>query len=145
MKQKNIDIETWKRKSHFKFFTSSVGSVRLSLTQPLDVTQLVTFCRQQSQKQKKYLPIADFIHRHDILNISCYPWGDFTCIQVKPVQQDTCETGIPFIAWGQYQQQDERLIMSLHMEVNHCFLDAIHLYQYKAALEAKINSLAIRL
>ncbi|WP_298768790.1 CatA-like O-acetyltransferase [uncultured Shewanella sp.] len=97
--------------------------------------------QQQARAQDDYLPIEEFIHRHDILNITCYPWGNFTHIQVKPVQQNSEDPGIPFIAWGQYQQQGKQLITSLHTEVSHCFLDAIHIYQFKKNLEEKIHSL----
>ncbi|WP_298768793.1 CatA-like O-acetyltransferase [uncultured Shewanella sp.] len=48
MAYKKININAWTRRSHFAFFKSSQGSVRLSLTQPLDVTPLVSFCRQHS-------------------------------------------------------------------------------------------------
>ncbi|WP_444893884.1 CatA-like O-acetyltransferase [Microbulbifer sp. TRSA001] len=43
-----IDIERWDRKAHFKFFMSSAGSTRIGLTQPLDVTNLVSFCKQNA-------------------------------------------------------------------------------------------------
>ncbi|WP_444890317.1 CatA-like O-acetyltransferase [Microbulbifer sp. DLAB2-AA] len=208
-----IDIESWNRGDHFKFFMGSAGSTRLSLTQPLDVTELAFFCKkntisfyysliflvtqtaneiagfrhrvvdgqpfefdilhplftdlnkdddlfrlvmaemethlidfvkkakQLSKDQSEYLPVNTFMDRYDILNITCYPWGDFSSMQVKPVQQENCDPGIPFIAWGKYQQQANRLMTSLHTEVNHCFLDAIHLYQFKTHLEDKIKLL----
>ncbi|WP_444935900.1 CatA-like O-acetyltransferase [Microbulbifer sp. JMSA004] len=209
-----IDIERWDRKAHFKFFMSSAGSTRIGLTQPLDVTNLVSFCKQNalpfyysliylvtqvaneiegfrhrivdsqpmehdmvhplfadlggkdglfklvmagmeksltefvhktkelSLSQTEHLPVEKFINRHDILNISSYPWGDFSSLQVKPVQKENCDPGIPFIAWGKYQSQGGRLITSLYSEVNHCFLDGIHLYQFKQQLEGKICQLA---
>jgi len=215
MAVKTIQLETWHRQKHYQFFTSSTGSTRLSLTQSLDVTGLVTYCKlhslsfyysliflvtqsandiagfrqriekglpveydkldplftgintgdelfklvmgtmtsslidfvaqtkHQSLMQTEHLPMDEFIHRHDILNITCYPWGDFSSLQVKPVQSNHQDAGIPFIAWGQYQLQDERFKLSLHLEVSHCFLDAIHLYQFKTKLEDKISGLHV--
>ncbi|WP_444897292.1 CatA-like O-acetyltransferase [Microbulbifer sp. SSSA005] len=208
-----IDIERWNRKAHFEFFMSSAGSTRIGLTQPVDVTNLVSFCkkntlpfyysliflvtqvgneiagfrhrivngqpiehdmlhplfsdlgdnelfklvmarmetnltefvhkaRELSQAQSEYLPVENFISRHDILNISCYPWGDFSGLQVKPVQKEDCDPGIPFIFWGKYHRQEGRLVTSMYIEVNHCFLDGIHLYQFKHQLEDKILQLA---
>ena len=219
MASKTIQLDSWERKAHYQFFTSSTGSVRLSLTQPLDVTGLVAYSKlhclsfyysfiflvtqtaneipsfrqriengepveyesldplftdlntgnkddrfklvmgkmleslsdfvcaskAQSQAQAEHLPIADFMGRYDILNITCYPWGDFSNLQVKPVQHDNQDAGIPFIAWDQYQKkvihQDLRYMLSLQLDVSHCFLDAIHLFQFKCKLEEKINAL----
>ncbi|MCP3940215.1 MAG: hypothetical protein GY710_01865 [Desulfobacteraceae bacterium] len=208
-----IDVETWARKEHFRFFATGEGAVRFSLTQPLNVTNLVLFCEKhqlsfyyslifvvtqtangmagfrqrlqngqpveydqvhplftdlssgdelfklvmgkmhnelpvfvgktktQVDQQQCYLPVNEFMNRDDILNITCYPWGNFSSMQVKPVTADVKDNAVPFIAWGQYQQEGDQFILSFYMEVSHCFLDALHIYRYKMALESAINVL----
>ena len=51
------------------------------------------------------------------------------------------DDAIPRITWGKYVRQDDRETLGLSIEVNHRFVDGVHLGRFYEALQQKINDL----
>ena len=51
------------------------------------------------------------------------------------------DDAIPRIAWGRYVPRDGRLMLGMSMEVNHRFIDGLHIGRFAQALESAISKL----
>lgn len=81
----------------------------------------------------------------DQIYISCIPGLDLTACTNPHNFGDPNETknNISHITWGRYQEKDNRLILSISVEVNHCFVDGIHISRFAAELQQRIDSLKV--
>ena len=75
----------------------------------------------------------------DLLYLSCLPWFDLTCCTNE--RNFDKDDAIPRITWGKYVRQDDRETLGLSIEVNHRFVDGVHLGRFYEALQQKINDL----
>ena len=74
-----------------------------------------------------------------LIYISTTPWFDLTsCTNERDFERDD---NIPRITWGKYVRQDDRETLGLSIEVNHRFVDGVHLGRFYEALQQKINDL----
>lgn len=48
---------------------------------------------------------------------------------------------MPRISWGRYTEQGGRLTLGLSVEVNHRFIDGLHIGQFATRLDAAIRAL----
>ena len=48
---------------------------------------------------------------------------------------------MPRISWGRYTEQGGRLTLGLSVEVNHRFIDGLHIGQFANRLDAAIRTL----
>ena len=108
---------------------------------PLDGT-MEAFCRRAEEQvltQKEPFPDAQQENRDDLVYISCTPWFSFTSLS----NEMDCDPddSIPRITWGKYVRQDDRETLGLSIEVNHRFVDGVHLGRFYEALQQKINDL----
>ena len=55
---------------------------------------------------------------------------------------DFSSDSVPRIAWGKYSEQHGRLELTVSMEVNHRFIDGIHIEKFSGFLEKMIADLA---
>ena len=75
-----------------------------------------------------------------------------TCLPNLAITAQTCihnfsdpnevENNIPRLNWGKYVEIDGRKTLNLSVEVNHRFVDGIHVSRFAAALQRKIDALA---
>lgn len=75
----------------------------------------------------------------DLVYLSCLPWFDLTCCMNE--RNFDKDDAIPRITWGKYVRQDDRETLGLSIEVNHRFVDGVHLGRFYEALQQKINDL----
>jgi chloramphenicol O-acetyltransferase type A len=95
--------------------------------------------KEKSITQKKYFIAEDFAGRDDFIFYSIIPWISFTSIDhtINMKQGDA----IPRVSWGKYYQRENRLFMPYNIQVNHMFVDGIHLGMFKDELDNKIQSI----
>ena len=109
------------------------------LTVPWD-SSLPAFCRaakEKSERQTAFLESAS--ETDDLVYLSCLPWFDLTCCTNE--RNFDKDDAIPRITWGKYVRQDDRETLGLSIEVNHRFVDGVHLGRVYEALQQKINDL----
>ena len=111
----------------------------LILTVPWDPS-LPAFCRaakEKSERQTAFLESAS--ETDDLVYLSCLPWFDLTCCTNE--RNFDKDDAIPRITWGKYVRQGGRETLGLSIEVNHRFVDGVHLGRFYEALQQKINDL----
>ena len=71
--------------------------------------------------------------------LSCLPWLDLTALtnERDPDKDDT----VPRISWGKYAETDGRKQLNLSLEVNHRFIDGIHIGKFQDALLQEMQAL----
>ena len=109
------------------------------LTVPWD-SSLPAFCRaakEKSERQTAFLESAS--ETDDLVYLSCLPWFDLTCCTNE--RNFDKDDAIPRITWGKYVRQGGRETLGLSIEVNHRFVDGVHLGRFYEALQQKINDL----
>ena len=75
----------------------------------------------------------------DLIYISCTPWFDLTgCTNERDFDKDD---NIPRITWGRYAEANGRKKLGMSVEVNHRFIDGLHLGKFYEKLQADIDAL----
>ncbi len=97
------------------------------------------FCRtarERSRAQKTLLSQADTT---DLIYFSCLPWVELTALTNE--RDFDPDDNIPRLAWGKYNSDGGRKILHLSMELNHRFVDGVHIGRFNASLCAQIEAL----
>ena len=98
------------------------------------------FCREArriSRAQEIFLDTA--AEAGPLIYFSCLPWVELTAL-TNERDFDRDDT-VPRIAWGRYTEQNGRLKLGLSLEVNHRFIDGLHIGQFVHVLEGLIAAL----
>ena len=75
----------------------------------------------------------------DLIYMSCTPWFDLTgCTNERDFDKDD---NIPRITWGRYAEANGRKTLGMSVEVNHRFIDGLHLGKFYEKLQADIDAL----
>ena len=75
-----------------------------------------------------------------LIYFSCVPWLDLTALTNE--RDFDRDDNIPRIAWGKYVPDGTgRETLGMSVEVNHRFLDGVHLGKFYQALQASIDAL----
>jgi len=102
------------------------------------------FCEKAHIKSIEQNCFIDYSSEGDnLLYLSCLPWFDLsgkTCEKYTEGQK-LKENSIPNISWGKYTEKDGRKELGMCIEVNHCFIDGIHIGKFVSILEESINNL----
>ena len=102
---------------------------------------LEDFCAAAGEKAEEQDFFIDFAGEGiDMIFLSCLPWLDLTALtNERDLDPDDA---IPRIAWGKYVEENGRLMLGLSVEVNHRFIDWLHIGQFARELERMIGELA---
>ncbi len=114
--------------------------VNVSREGPID-----DFCRRAKAKslaQKAFMPEPV---RDDQIIFSCLPWIDLTAItnEHELKADNSADDTDLIIAWGKYEEDGDRKIINLSIDVNHRFIDGLSIGKFAQGLEAKIAALEI--
>ena len=98
------------------------------------------FCAAAGEKAEKQDFFIDAAGEGiDMIFFSCLPWLDLTALtNERDLDPDDA---IPRIAWGKYTEENGRLLLGLSVEVNHRFIDGLHIWQFAKELEKLIAEL----
>ncbi len=109
------------------------------VTMPLEGS-LQAFCeaaRARSRAQTVFLvPDAE---ANNLIYYSSVPWFDITSL-TNERDFDPDDT-VPRIAWGRYTETHGRKKLHVSMELNHRFIDGLHIGRYYEALASLIDAL----
>ncbi len=105
---------------------------------------LEDFCAAAGEKAEKQDFFIDFAGEGiDMIFLSCLPWLDLTALtNERDLDPDDA---IPRIAWGKYTEENGRLMLGLSVEVNHRFIDGLHIGQFAKELESMIAELGAQI
>lgn len=95
----------------------------------------------KSSNQEEFICYED--EKEDLIYFSCVPWIKMTALTnerdlASPKAKDDV---IPHIAWGRYENVDGRKVLHISIEVNHRFIDGIHIGKFHQKLTELIDAL----
>ncbi len=98
-----------------------------------------TFCaaaKAKSAAQTTFLAQWDGL---DLIYFTCLPWVELTAL----TNERNFDPGdaVPRIAWGRYAREGERMVIHISMELNHRFVDGLHVGRFHQELSALIEAL----
>lgn len=105
---------------------------------------LESFVKSAGEKSKSQTCFIDYRDESDALvYYSCSPKLRLTALTNERdlINPKSAESNIPSLAWGMYTDNGGRLELNVCMEVNHRFIDGIHITRFAAELDRLIKSL----
>lgn len=109
------------------------------VTMPLG-NELVSFCqdaRARSISQTAFIELAS--EADDLIYISCLPWVELTALTNE--RNFDKNDSIPRLAWGKYAEENGRKTLHISMELNHRFVDGVHVGKFHKKLTELIATL----
>lgn len=101
---------------------------------------IVSFCRAAREKSQTQTAFIDLTaEAEDLIYISCLPWVELTALTNE--RDFDKDDSIPRLAWGKYAEENGRKILHISMELNHRFVDGIHVGKFHEALTELIDAL----
>ena len=106
---------------------------------------ILSFCqsaREASRQQESFIDVSkEGCH---LAYFSCLPSLRLTALtnEFDLLAPGFASDSIPRIAWGKYTEQHGRLELTISMEVNHRFIDGIHIEKFSSCLDKMIADLA---
>ena len=101
---------------------------------------LAAFCRAAGEKSRAQTVFIDQkAEAGELIYYSCLPWVDLTALTNEGDHNP--DDTVPRISWGRYTEQGGRLTLGLSVEVNHRFIDGLHIGQFANRLDAAIRTL----
>ncbi len=129
--------------THPSFTDMNPGSELFKMVNAPMQDEIKTFivkAKEISQKQTVYFPFEEWVGRDDFVFFSLLPWVSFSAIDhtVNLKQGDA----VPRVTLGKFREEKNRVLLPYNVQVNHLFVDGIHLGKFKDALDREIAGLA---
>ena len=105
---------------------------------------ILAFCQAAKETSRAQKDFIDMKNEGDHLAyFSCLPTLRMTALtnEFDRLSPDFAESNIPRIAWGKYTENRGRLELTMSMEVNHRFIDGLHIEKFASRLETLIAEL----
>ena len=109
------------------------------VTMPCEGT-MEDFCRAaraKSAAQKNFIDMTE--EKDDLIFFSCLPWLDVTALTNE--RNFDPDDAIPRLAWGKFTLREGRRELGYSVEVNHRFIDGLHIGRFGERLQAMIDAL----
>ena len=104
---------------------------------------IFTFCAEASKLSKEQKTFIDLSKESEFrIDISCAPTLDITSATNERFLKDTISS-VPKIIFGKYSDDGDRKILGLSIEVNHKYIDGIHIAKFADKLSELIENLEI--
>lgn len=109
------------------------------VTMPEIGDDIETFCaaaKERSARQKTFLDGDD---TEDLIYFSCLPWVEITSVTNE--RDFDPDDSVPWIAWGKYAEEGGRQRLQMSLELNHRFVDGLHIGRFYEILSKMIETL----
>ena len=98
------------------------------------------FCAAARAKSEAQTDFIDLSQEGDgLIFFSCLPWLDVTALTNE--RDFDADDAVPRLAWGKYVRREGRLELGYSVEVNHRFIDGLHIGLFGQRLQALIDGL----
>ncbi len=110
-------------------------------------SSMIEFCAQAAERSRNQsVFIENDLESDSLIYFSCIPWIDITAVTSErdlesPLAKDDSN---PRITWGKYAEAGGRLELGISIEVNHRFIDGIHIGRFAEALTRSIEELPLK-
>lgn len=113
----------------------------VTLPQEQTMEQFCAAAKARSDAQTHFLD-QDDKEPDALIYFSCVPWLDLTALTNE--RDFDRDDNIPRIAWGKYVPDGtDRETLGMSVEVNHRFIDGVHLGKFYQVLQASIDALEL--
>ena len=75
----------------------------------------------------------------NFFDVSCLPWVKYTNYDIHVFDEGKCLS--PVVNWGKYEEENNKLMMPLTMNIHHAVADGFHLSRFFNEVQELINSL----
>ena len=102
------------------------------------------FCAETARRSAAQTGFLDPSGESDeLIYFSCLPWLDLTALTNERDLSvpGAADDSIPRVAWGKYRDEDGRKLLTISLEVNHRFIDGLHIGLFSRRLDEIIHSL----
>ena len=116
------------------------GSERFQIVTLPCEGSLEDFCaaaREKAEQQDFFIDLKG--EGIDMIFFSCLPWLDLTALTNE--RNLDVDDAVPRLAWGKYTEENGRLMLGYSVEVNHRFVDGLHVGLFAKELERLIAEL----
>lgn len=110
----------------------------VTLPQEQTMEQFCAAAKARSNAQAHFLD-QDDKELDALIYFSCTPWFDLTSLTNE--RDFDRDDNIPRIVWGRYVPDHGRETLGMAVEVNHRFIDGVHLGRFYQTLQASIDAL----
>lgn len=120
------------------------GSEQFHIVTMEHESDIGTFCHKAALLSENQDFFIDMSKENDeLVYYSCLPWIDLTALTNERNTSDPKmkDDSIPHIAWGRYNDEEGKKILGMSMEVNHRFIDGIHIGSFAERMDHYINTL----
>ncbi len=109
------------------------------VTMPAD-DDILEFCRKAKQKSEAQTCFLDASGECDgLIYLSCVPWVPMTGFVTE--RDFNADDSVPRVTWGKYQTRSNSLMLNMTLDVNHRFIDGLHIGRFYEALCGEIAKL----
>ena len=98
-----------------------------------------TFCAAAREKSRAQTTLLSGPDGPDFIYFSCLPWVELTALTNE--RDFDPDDAVPRIAWGKYAREGERKLLHISMELNHRFVDGLHVGRFHETLSTLIEGL----
>ncbi len=135
------DGEVWLLDERIPSFTDlHPGSEQFHIVTMPKTGSIADFCAAAQARSAAQKTLLDQDEENDnLIYMSCTPWFDLTGCTNERILTGT--TTFPRITWGRYAEANGRKTLGMSVEVNHRFIDGLHLGQFYQRLQADIDAL----
>lgn len=113
------------------------------VTLPLskDILSYCKLAKQTSQQQDSFIDFSK--EGSSLAYFSCMPTLQLTAVtnEFDIMSPNFASDSVPRISWGGYYKQQGKLKLNISLEVNHRFIDGIHIEKFNSYLQKMINDL----
>ena len=105
-----------------------------------DIVSFARHAREAAERQTVFIDMEK--EKLPLIYLSCVPWMPITA--VCGIHAPTPEETAPHVTWGRWEDNGGRLTLQLSVEVNHRFVDGLHMSRFYEALQRVIAGLDVR-
>ncbi len=102
-----------------------------------DLAAFAGAVRSAIETSERYFDLGPLMKRSNFVFISPMPWISFTAIDHTMSLRK--EDAMPRITWGRYYRSEGRTVLPYNIQVNHMFIDGIHVGRFHDALNEEIR------
>ena len=120
------------------------GSEQFHIVTTEHIPEIDAFCREAARISREQDGFIDMDQETDsLIYYSSLPWIELTALTNERdlSTPEALDDNIPRIAWGKYTEENGRKKLHISVEVNHRFIDGIHIGRFAKELERVIREL----
>lgn len=98
------------------------------------------FCRAAAERSRNQeVFINSSCETDELIYYSCLPWLEMTALTNEGLSDP--DDAVPRISWGKYVEENGRKRLNISLEVNHRFIDGLHIGRFCEELTALMKQL----